>query len=212
MRNWPLPFKLRLAGAAAVLVVVVVVLLATSRGGGTERAAVPVTTEHWQAGQEVRAWVPVEVPKEASGLAALPGELAGGRVAAFDLPPGTIVIAEMLREPGAKVVDDAATTVWVAADTGRWHGGPTAGELAVFAAEPAGCAALEFEVVDVESGQVAVVADPDLFAQLIEGEPWTVWASPVAGWGNQCPADTARDSDLLDGTSDSGAVDDSGSG
>ena len=80
--------------------------------------------------------------------------------------------------------------MWVAADIGRWHGGPAAGDLAVFAAGPAGCAALELELVDVEAGQVAVEADPGLFAALVEGEPWTVWASPAAGWEDQCPPDS----------------------
>ena len=191
MNDWPLPFKLRLAGAAGVLVAVAVVLVATGGGGGVQRAPVPVTTEEWQAGREAGGWAPVEVPAEAAAFAASPAELGGDRIAAFDLPAGTIVIAEMLRPPGAGIADDTATTVWVAADTGRWHGGPTAGELAVFAAEPAGCAALELELVDVETGQVAVEAGPALFAALVEGEPWTVWASPAAGWEDRCPAEAA---------------------
>lgn len=189
MSNWPLPFKLRLAGAAAVLVTVVVVLVVTGGGGDPEQAPVPVTTEEWQAGREAGGWVSVEVPAEAAAFAAAPAELAGGRIAAFDLPAGTIVTAEMLHPPGTDLADDTAATVWVAADIGRWHGGPAAGERAVFAAMPAGCAALELELVDVEAGQVAVEADPSLFAALVEGEPWTVWASPAAGWEDQCPAD-----------------------
>ena len=194
MRDWPLPFKLRLAGAAGVLVTVVVVLVVTGGGGDPERVPVPVTTEEWQAGREAgreaAGWVPVEVPAEAAAFAAAPAELAGGRIAAFDLPAGTIVTAKMLHPPGTELADDTAATVWVAADIGRWHGGPAAGDLAVFAAGPAGCAALELELVDVEAGQVAVEADPALFAALVEGEPWTVWASPAAGWEDQCPADS----------------------
>lgn len=212
MSNWPLPFKLRLAGAAGVLVAVVVVLLVTGGGGGSEQALVPVTTEQWQAGREAGGWVPVEVPAEAAVLAVAPAELAEGRIAAFDLPAGTLITAEMLRERGAQLIDETATTVWVAADTGRWHGGPTAGELAVFASEAAGCAALELEVVDVETGQVAVVADPDLFAALVEGEPWTLWASPAAGWGAQCPADTAADADETPDSSADGDGDSSADG
>ena len=189
MRDWPLPFKLRLAGAAGVLVTVVVVLVVTGGGGDPERAPVPVTTEEWQAGREAAGWVPVEVPVEAAAFAAAPAELAGGRIAAFDLPAGTIVTAEMLHPSGTDLADDTAATVWVAADIGRWHGGPAAGDLAVFAAGPAGCAALELELVDVEAGQVAVEAGPGLFAALVKGEPWTVWALPAAGWEDQCPAD-----------------------
>ena len=198
MNDWPLPFKLRLAGAAGVLVAVVVVLVATGGGGGVQRAPVPVTTEEWQAGREAGGWVPVEVPAGAAAFAAAPAELGGDRIAAFDLPAGTIVTAEMLHPPGAGIADDTATTVWVAADTGRWHGGPTAGELAVFAAEPAGCAALELELVDVETGQVAVEAGPALFAALVEGEPWTVWASPAAGWEDRCPDDAGPDPEAAD--------------
>ncbi len=190
MRDWPLPFKLRLAGAAAVLVTVVVVLVVTGGGGDPEQAPVPVTTEEWQAGRDAAGWVPVEVPAEVAAFAAAPAELAGGRIAAFDLPAGTIVTAEMLHPPGTDLADDTAATVWVAADIGRWHGGPAAGDLAVFAAGPAGCAALELELVDVEAGQVAVEADPALFAALVEGEPWTVWASPAAGWEDRCLPDS----------------------
>lgn len=207
MSNWPLPFKLRLAGAAAVLVTVVVVLVVTGGGGDPEQAPVPVTTEEWQAGREAGGWVPVEVPAEAAAFAAAPAELAGGRIAAFDLPAGTIVTAEMLHPPGTDLADDTAATVWVAADIGRWHGGPAAGERAVFAAMPAGCAALELELVDVEAGQVAVEADPSLFAALVEGEPWTVWASPAAGWEDQCPADAGPRAEPEDAAEDAGAQD-----
>ncbi|MYB08763.1 MAG: hypothetical protein F4Y28_02130 [Acidimicrobiia bacterium] len=212
MSNWPLPFKLRLAGAAGVLTVVVVVLLVAGGGGNSKQALVPVTAEQWQAGQEAGGWVPVEVPAEAAVLAVPPSELAEGRIAAFDLPAGAVVTAEMLREPGARLVDDTATTVWVAADTGRWHGGPIAGEKAVFASKAAGCAALELEVVDFETGQVAVMAGPDLFAALVDGEPWTVWASPVAGWGARCPADATAGEDASGGSAaegDSGGDNDS---
>ena len=217
MSNWPLSFRLRLAGAAVVLVVVVVVLLVTSGGGGVERGLVTVTSEQWQAGREAGGWVPVAVPKEAAALAVPPAELVGGRIAAYDLPAGTMVTAEMLREPGAQVVDESATTVWVAADTRRWHGGPNPGDLAVFAAEAAGCVSLELEVVDVETGQIAVEAAPELFAELVEGEPWTVWASPVAGWSDQCPAGAGQVSDggareSSPGTADSSADGGSGAG
>lgn len=208
MRDWPLPFKLRLAGAAAVLVTVVVALVVTGGGGDPERVPVPVTTEGWQAGREAAGWVPVEVPAEAAAFAAAPAELAGGRIAAFDLPAGTIVTADMLHPPGTWLADDTAATVWVAADIGRWHGGPTAGELAVFAAGPAGCAALELELVDVEAGQVAVEADPGLFAALVEGEPWTVWASPAAGWENRCPADAGPSTGTEDAASDGAGPED----
>ena len=189
MNEWPLAFKLRAAGVAAVVVLVLAAVFFFGGDEDPELFPVPVASERWVADRPVGGWAPIEAHATVAALAAPLSEFAVERVAAVNVPAGTIVTRDMLRPVGSAAVGEDSATVWITADLTRWHGGAAAGEAAVFSQTPGGCAALELVLADVEGSQVAVEATPELFATLVEGEPWTLWASPVEGWAEQCPAD-----------------------
>ena len=185
MTEWPLAMKIRVAAVGAAIVVVVVAVWLLRPSDAPAEFPVAVTTEEWRAGQPAGGWVPVMAPAAVAVLAE-PVDQLTGRVAAYPVPAGSVVSPAMLRPEGSAAQQHDVAPVWVLADTARWHGELVSGQRAVFARTPAGCAEMELVLLEVSGNQVAVEAGPELFATLVVGEPWHIWAAPSGGWADRC--------------------------
>ena len=183
------PQAQRFAAAGLVVLLVAVALWLFGRPESPEPTVeVVAATEPWPAGREPGDFLTVEVPETAAALFVTPEGLAG-RVAAVAVPAGTVLSDALLADPGApSAADPAAALLDVAVDMSLWpEPGPAAGDTAVLAVEPGGCAAAVLPVLAADEDSVVVEADPRLAARLGPAV-WWVWESPVAGWP-ECPAE-----------------------
>ena len=177
----------RFTAAALIVVLVALSVWLFGRPDPPEPTVeVVAAAEDWPARREPGAFVTVEMPEAAAALFVTPEKLAG-RVPAVPVPAGTVISEALLADPGAAVTTDlSATLLAVAVDPSLWpEPGPRAGDAAVLAAEPGGCATAVLPVVDASDASVVVEARPQL-AAVLGPEVWWIWESPPAGWP-ACP-------------------------
>lgn len=175
---------------AAALIVVVVALSVWLFGRPEPETTVPVVAaaEDWPAGREPGEYVTVEIPEESAALFVTADQLAD-RVPAVAVPAGTVVSAALLADSAVPAASDlSAALLAVAVEPALWpEPGPRAGDAAVLAAQPGGCAAAVLPVVLVGEGTVVVEAGPQL-AAVLGPTVWWIWESPPAGWPGCPPA------------------------
>ena len=173
---------------AAALIVVVVVLAVWLFGRAEPQTTVQVVAaaEDWPAGRQPGEFVTVEMPEASAGLFVTADQLAG-RVPAVPVPAGTVVPEALMTDSAMPVASDlSAALLAVAVDPSLWPDpGPAAGDAAVLAAQPGGCATAVMPVVAVAEGTVVVEARPQL-AAVLGPTVWWIWKSPPAGWPG-CP-------------------------
>ena len=177
----------RFAAAGLVVALVAVSVWLFGRPEPPEPTVqVVAAAEDWPAGREPGGFVTVEMPETSAGLFVTPDQLAG-RVPAVAVPAGAVVSGALLADPGASAATDlSAALLAVAVDLSLWpEPGPAAGDTAVLAAEPGGCAAAVLAVVAASEGSVVVEAGPAL-AAVLGPAVWWIWESPPAGWP-ACP-------------------------
>ena len=181
--------------AAAALIVVAVALSVWLFGRPEPETTVPVVAaaEDWPAGREPGEFAIVEMPEESAALFVTADQLAD-RVPAVAVPAGTVVSAALLADSAVPAASDlSAALLAVAVDPSLWpEPGPRAGDAAVLAAQPGGCAAAVLPVVLVGEGTVVVEAGPQL-AAVLGPTVWWIWESPPAGWPGCPPAPVTPD-------------------
>ena len=189
---------------AAALIVVVVALSMWLFGRPEPQATVQVVVaaEDWPAGREPGRHVIVEMPEESAALFVAADQLAD-RVPAVAVPAGTVVSAALMDDSAVPAGSDlSAALLAVAVDPSLWpEPGPRAGDAAVLAARPGGCAVAVLPVVLVGEGTVVVEAGPQL-AEVLGPAVWWIWESPPAGWPGCPPTPAPPDewrSDNVDG-------------
>ena len=175
---------------AAALIVVVVALSVWLFGRPEPETTVQVVAaaEDWPAGREPGEYVIVEMPEESAALFVTADQLAD-RVPAVAVPAGTVVSAALLTDSAVPAASDlSAALLAVAVDASLWpEPGPRAGDAAVLAAQPGGCAVAVLPVVLAGEGTVVVEAGPRL-AEVLGPAVWWIWESPPAGWPGCPPA------------------------
>ena len=175
---------------AAAVIVVVVALLLWLFGRPEPQPTVPViaAAEDWPAGREPGEFVTVEIPEASADLFVTADELAE-RVPAVAVPAGTVVSESLLTDSVLPAASDlSAALLAVTVDPSLWPDpGPRAGDAAVLAAQPGGCATAVLPVVVVGEGTVVVEARPQL-AAVLGPTVWWIWESPPAGWPGCPPA------------------------
>ena len=180
---------------AAALIAVVVALSVWLFGRPEPEATVQVVAaaEDWPAGREPGEYVIVEMPEESAALFVTADQLAD-RVPAVAVPAGTVVSAALMAGSAVPAASDlSAALLAVAVDSSLWpEPGPRAGDAAVLAAQPGGCAAAVLPVVLVGEGTVVVEAAPRL-AAVLGPTVWWIWESPPAGWPGCPPAPAPLD-------------------
>ena len=179
----------RLAAAALIVVVVALSVWLFGRPEPPITVQVVAAAEDWAAGREPGEYITVEMPEEPAALFVTADQLAG-RVPAVAVPAGTVVSEALLTDSALPAASDlSAALLAVAVDPALWpEPGPTAGDAAVLAAQPGGCATAVLPVVLVGEGTVVVEAGPQL-AAVLGPTVWWIWESPPAGWPG-CPAPT----------------------
>ncbi|MYH76664.1 MAG: hypothetical protein F4134_02990 [Acidimicrobiaceae bacterium] len=174
---------------AAALIVVVVVLSVWLLGRPEPRPTVHVVVaaEDWPAGREPGEFVTMEMPEASAALFVTADQLAD-RVPAVAVTAGTVVSGTMLTDSVVPAASDlSAALLAVAVDPSLWPDpGPRAGDAAVLAAQPGGCATAVLPVVVAGEGTMVVEARPQL-AAVLGPTVWWIWESPPAGWPG-CPA------------------------
>ena len=189
----------RFTAAGLVVVVVALSVWLFGRPEPENTVQVVVAAEDWPAGREPGEYVTAELPEESAALFVTP-DLLGDRVPAVVVPAGTVVSAALLADSAVPAASDlSAALLAVAVDPSLWpEPGPGAGDAAVLAAEPGGCAAAVLPVVLVGEGTVVVEAGPQL-AEVLGPTVWWIWESPPAGWPGCPPAQPdGRRSDSVD--------------
>ncbi len=178
----------RFTAAAVIVVVVALSVLLFGRSEPETTVQVVATAEDWSPGREPGEYVMVEMPEESAALFVTPEQLAD-RVPAVAVPAGTVVSAALMADSAVPAASDlSAALLAVAVDPSLWpEPGPRAGDAAVLAAEPGGCAAAVLPVVLVGEGTVVVEAGPRL-AAVLGPTVWWIWESPAAGWPGCPPA------------------------
>ena len=173
---------------AAALIVVVVAVLVWLFGRPEPQPTVQVVAaaEDWPAGREPGEFVTVEIPEASAALFVTADQLAD-RVPVVAVPAGTVLSEALLADSAAPAASDlSATLLAVAVDPSLWPDpGPRAGDVAVLAAQPGGCATAVLPVVVAGEATVVVEAAPQL-AAVLGPTVWWIWKSPSAGWPG-CP-------------------------
>ena len=176
---------------AAALIVVVVALSVWLFGRPEPQTTVQVVAaaEDWPAGREPGEYVTVEMPEESAALFVTVDQLAD-RVPAVAVPAGTVVSLALLADSALPAASDLSSALLaVAVDRSLWpEPGPRAGDNAVLAAQPGGCATAVLPVVLVGEGTVVVEVGAQL-AAVLGPTVWWIWESPAAGWPG-CPVPT----------------------
>lgn len=177
----------RFAAAALIVVVVVVAVWLFGRPEPQRTVHVVAAAEDWPAGHEPGEFVTVEMPEASAALFVTAGQLAD-RVPAVAVPAGTVVSGTMLTDSVVPAASDlSAALLAVAVDPSLWPDpGPRAGDAAVLAAQPGGCATAVLPVVVAGEGTVVVEARPQL-AAVLGPTVWWIWESPPAGWPGCLP-------------------------
>ena len=178
----------RFTAAALIVVVVALSLWLFGRPEPETTVQVVAAAEDWPAGREPGEYAIVEMPEESAELFVTADQLAS-RVPAVAVPAGTVVSATLLADAAVPAASDlSAALLAVAVDPSLWpEPGPRAGDAAVLAARPGGCAVAVLPVVLVGEGTVVVEAGPRL-AEVLGPEVWWIWESPPAGWPGCPPA------------------------
>ncbi|MCY4068765.1 MAG: hypothetical protein OXE79_06650 [Acidimicrobiaceae bacterium] len=195
--------------AAAALVVAMVGVSLWLFGRPEPQVSVPVVAaaEDWPAGREPGSFTTVELPAESAALFVTPEQMTG-MVPAVAVPAGTVVSASLLTESAVPAASElSAALLAVAVDPALWpEPGPSAGDTAVLARQPGGCAVAVLPIVLAGEQAVVVEAEPQL-AAVLGPLVWWIWESPAAGW----PACPPEQPDVeFDERSDSGLDTDSG--
>ncbi len=174
---------------AAALIVVVVVLLVWLFGRPEPQPTVQVVAaaEDWPAGRQPGEFVTVEMPEASAALFVTADQLAD-RVPAVAVPAGTVLSEALLADSAPPAASDlSAALLAVVVDPSLWPDpGPRAGDIAVLAAQPGGCATAVLPVVVAGEATVVVEARPQL-AAVLGPTVWWIWESPPSGWPG-CPA------------------------
>ena len=181
------PRARRLAAAALIVVAVVLSVWLFGRPEPQPTVQVVAAAEDWPAGREPGEFVTVEIPEASAALFVTADGLVD-RVPAVAVPAGTVVSDALLADSALPAASDlSATLLAVAVDPSLWPDpGPRAGDAAVLAAQPGGCATAVLPVVVAGEGTVVVEARPEL-AAVLGPAVWWIWESPPAGWPG-CPA------------------------
>lgn len=176
----------RFTAAGVIVAVVVVSVWLFGRAEPEAVVSVVATAEDWPAGRDPGAYVTIEMPEESAALFVTPDQLID-RVPAVAVPAGTVVSAALLADSAVPAASDlSAALIAVAVDPSLWpEPGPRAGDAAVLATQPGGCAAAVLPVVLVGEGTLVVEASPRL-AEVLGPTVWWAWKSPPAGWPG-CP-------------------------
>ena len=194
----------RVMAAALIVVVVVLSVWLFGRPEPVSTVQVVAAAEDWAAGREPGEYVLVEMPEESAALFVTADQLAG-RVPAVAVPAGTVVSSALLADSALSTASDlSAALLAVAVDPSLWpEPGPRAGDAAVLAAQPGGCAAAVLPVVLVGEGTVVVEAGPQL-AAVLGPTVWWIWESPPAGWPGCPPAPAPLEEGSSDNADDLG--------
>lgn len=183
------PQAQRFVAAGGVVVAVALALLVFGRPGDDEpTVAVVAAAEPWAAGRTPGDYVTVQVPASSAALFVTPSELEG-RVPATAVPAGVVLSAALLvdQDDGLSAADPTAALLAVRVDSSLWPDpGPAAGDTAVLAAAPGGCATAVLALAGVGDSTVVVEAGPAT-ARVLAPSTWWVWKSPSVGWPS-CPA------------------------
>ena len=181
----------RFTAAALIVVVVVLSVWLFGRPEPETTVQVVVAAEDWPAGRQPGEFVTMAMPQASAALFVTADQLAD-RVPAVAVPAGTVVSGPMLTDSAVPVASDlSATLLAVAVDPSLWPDpGPRAGDAAVLAAQPGGCATAVLPVVVAGEGTVVVEARPQL-AAVLGPTVWWIWESPPAGWPG-CPAPASQ--------------------
>ena len=188
----------RLLAAGAVVVVVIVAIWLFGRPDPPEPTVeVVATAVDWPAKREAGEFITVEMPADTASLFVTPAELEG-RVPAIPVPAGAVVSEAMLADAGSAFAADLSSTLLaLTVDPSLWPDpGPRAGDIAVLAEKPGGCAAAVLPVVLATDETLVVEARPQA-AAVLGPVVWWTWESPVAGWPACAPA--AAGTEGLDG-------------
>ena len=185
--SWPVSLRWRLLAAGIVLAATVATIAALSRDGEpTPAVTVVAAAQRWTAGHPPGELLTIDMPAENAAFFVHPTELAGA-IAAVDVPEGTLVSPQMLR-PRQSGDDSRRTALMQFRVNGElWpHPGPAPGNRAVFSSSPGGCAAALVTLVAVSGdgaaeSSVTVEADPELAAELSDGQ-WWIWEAPPGRW------------------------------
>ncbi|MCE2512588.1 MAG: hypothetical protein J4F50_08575 [Acidimicrobiia bacterium] len=178
---------------AAALIVAAVVLSVWLFGRKEPQPTVQVVAaaEDWPAGREPGEFVTVEMTEASAGLFVTADQLTD-RVPAVPVPAGTVVSHTLLTDSALPAASDlSAALLAVAVDPSLWpEPGPRAGDAAVLAEQPGGCATAVLPLVVVGEGTVVVEARPQL-AEVLGPTVWWIWESPPAGWPG-CPTPASQ--------------------
>ena len=178
----------RFTAAALIVAVVALCVWLFGRPAPETMVQVVATAEDWPAGRTPGEYVLVEMPEEAAALFVTVDQLAD-RVPAVVVPAGTVVSGALLADSALPAASDLSVALLaVTVDRSLWpEPGPRAGDIAVLAAQPGGCATAVLPVLVVGEGTVVVEAGPQL-AALLGPTVWWIWESPAAGWPGCPPA------------------------
>ncbi len=183
---WPVSLRWRLLAVLLILAATITSLWLLSLGKDKpDEILVVAATERWTEGYLVGQHAVIAVPADLAPLFVTPDDLKG-KTASVDVPEGTVVSAEMLRPEKPSDKNRTTTLMAFSVSASLWPTpGPTAGDPAVFASAPGGCAvAIErLAAVEMETSEVKVTveATPTLAATLSDYE-WWIWESPPGGW------------------------------
>jgi len=177
----------RFTAAALIVVVVALSVWLFGRHEPQPTVHVVVAAEDWPAGHEPGEFVTMEMPQASASLFVTADQLVD-RVPAVAVPAGTVVSVGLMTDSIVPAASDlSAALLAVAVDRSLWPDpGPRAGDAAVLAAQPGGCATAVLPVVVAGEGTVVVEARPQL-AAVLGPTVWWIWESPPAGWPG-CPA------------------------
>lgn len=192
--SWPLSFKWRLLAAAAVLAATLAAIFALSSNDRAEaKVPVVVASQRWVEGHPPGEQVILNVSADLAALLVRPSDLTD-KVAAVDVPEGTLLSPKMLRQIQKEDSTRATALMQFSVSADLWPDpGPTTGRQAVFSPTPGGCAVAISTLLavadDGAAARVTVETDPELAAALSDRQ-WWIWESPPGGWP-ECESEEA---------------------
>ncbi|MXW42379.1 MAG: hypothetical protein F4Z91_04705 [Acidimicrobiia bacterium] len=183
---WPVSLRWRLLAVLLVLAATTaaIFLLSLERNGQAEILVV-ATTERWLQDHPVGEHTLIPVPAGLASLFVQPDDLKN-KAASVDIPEGSLVAAQMLRSHRSSDNERATALMAFVASASMWPSpGPAAGDPAVFASSPGGCATAIQRLVAVEDEgaamKVTLEVTPEL-AEVLADREWWIWQSPPSGW------------------------------
>ena len=152
------------------------------------QAEVVVTSEYWIKGAATAGFQLVSLPVDIAERFAEPAALVGA-VAAVDIPAGVYVarsqlVAKSDIDPDSELA--AQTRMSFAANFSPWpQPPPSAGDWAVIATKPGGCALHVLQLAAASDSTVVLTVNASLakeLSEVVSRQPLVLWQSPSAGW------------------------------